>query len=202
MFFYHNDNLAWLSIAKNACSSWAHVFDSLGWKKENLYEPITDISKLKFFGFMRDPDDRHTMGIVEYLSRHDLLPLISASPYNKLLAGAVFDEHCYALSHIIPDSIRNRATFFIIDRNYFNYELLVQNFLRHHNVEITVPVPRLNNTQFKTQQFRDQIKEIKQQNPNIYNSLIKNFLEPDQMLYTHHLQQQIKWSKPVNQFGD
>lgn len=198
MFFYHNDKLAWISIAKNACTTWEHVFGNLGWKKENLIRPQTDLSKLKFFGFIREPTKRHTMGVVEYLSRADLLPLIDAVPYNKLLASVVFDEHCYPLNHMIPADILNRTIFFAIDRGEYDYEILMRDFLSRHGVEITVPVPRLNSTEHKTQKYRDQINLIKEQNHDLHLKLWKNFLEADQVLYEHHIRLNIKHNQYIN----
>lgn len=196
MYFHHNGQLAWISIAKNACTSWIQVFDALGWKKDNLYEPTVDIAQLKFFGFLRDPSKRHTMGVVEYLQRNQLLSLLYNNEFNSVLAAGVFDEHSYAVTHMIPDSIRNRTTFFIIDQEYYNYELLVQNFLEKHSVLISTPVPCLNSTELSTREHRQKLSEIKQTDSEIHEHLIKNFLEPDTILYAQHLKQQNLWSKP------
>jgi hypothetical protein len=122
MFFHHNGQLAWLSIAKNACTSWISVFNDLGWKKENLYRPETDISQLKFFGFLRDPNQRHTMGVVEYLERSDLLSVLHSPRFSTLLVAGVFDEHSYAISHMVPDSVLDRTSFFVIDHHYYDYQ--------------------------------------------------------------------------------
>jgi len=196
MFFHHNGNLAWLSIAKNACTSWMQVFDDLGWEKEDLHKPKTDISQLKFFGFLRSPDQRHTMGVVEYLERYNLLPTLYSDEHGAVLAAGVFDEHSYAISHLVPDSIRNSATFFIIDGPRYNYEILVKNFLAEHGVLISVPLPRLNTKRPNTHAHRQHLHAIKQQRIDIQNQLMKNFLEPDQLLYSRHMEQQHIWARP------
>jgi hypothetical protein len=196
MYFHHNGNVAWISLAKNACMSWIQVFDELGWTKDNLYEPQVDVSKLKFFGFLRDPDQRHTMGVVEYLQRHQLLGLLYHDEFCHVLAAGVFDQHSYAISHVVPEHIIKTTTFFIIDQTYYDYELLVQNFLEEHGVTISTPVPRVNSGQSEIHQHRQRLQEIKQSRTDIHSSLMKNFLEPDRILYLQHIKQQNLWARP------
>lgn len=69
MYFHHNNRLAWISIAKNACRSWQQVFNNLGWQIEDLFQPQVDIQLVEFFAFLRWPAVRHTMGVVEYLQQ-------------------------------------------------------------------------------------------------------------------------------------
>ena len=187
MYFHHNSNLAWLSIAKNASTSWISIFDSMSWQKEDLYDPVVDINKLTFFGFLRDPNDRHTMGIVEYLARTGQRELINDPAWNRLLVSGLFDEHSYTVSHLIPGHVLTRTTFFILDQSYFNYEVLTKNYLRNHGVELNVPVPKLWIGDDSKLKLRNQINELKQVHKLERSFLAKNFLEPDQLLYKKHL---------------
>ena len=193
MYFHHNNNLAWISIAKNACRSWAQVFDNLGWQKEDLFQPQVDIQQLKFFGFLRWPAVRHTMGVIEYLEQTNQCDLLYNTQVNRLLVSAVFDQHSYAVSQMIPADIVKRTEFFIIDHTHYNYEILVQNYLRSHGVEIAVPVPRVNTVIETTCQNRIDLEKLKQRYPEDFFRLQKNFLDADIQLYQRTLQQQEKW---------
>jgi len=198
MYFHHNNNLAWISIAKNACTTWQHVFNNLGWTKEDLFNPTVDLTQLTFFGFLRNPEKRHTMGIVEYLCRTKQWELLNDNSVNKLLVSAVFDEHSYSVSQMIPDSILDRTIFFIIDQNYYNYETLVKNFLDEHGVQITQDIPRLFEAGEQNKLMRKQLDNLKLQYPKESGYLIKNFLDQDMKLYDKHLERQPRW----NRFGD
>ena len=176
MYFHHNNNVAWISIAKNACTSWAYVFDNLGWIKEDLYRPSVDIEHLKFFAFLRNPERRHTMGVVEYLCRTQQRDLLYDTKVNKLFVSAVFDEHNYNVSQMIPDSILNRTTFFIIDQTYYNYQILVKRFLASHGVEITQDIPRLWVSEEDKLSMRQYLDSLKQQYAEENGYLTKNFL--------------------------
>ena len=193
MYFHHNNRLAWISIAKNACRSWAQVFDNLGWQKEDLFQPQVDIQQLKFFGFLRWPAVRHTMGVIEYLEQTDQCDLLYNTQVNRLLVSAVFDQHSYTLSQMIPDDIVKRTEFFIIDQTYYNYEILVKNYLHSHGIEIAVPAPRVNSVRETTGQHRIDLEKLKQRYPEDLARLQKNFLDADVQLYQHTLQQQQKW---------
>lgn len=196
MYFYHNNSLGWLKIPKNACSSWESVFEQVGWQKEDLYDPQVDLNSLTFFGFLRRPDTRHDMGIVEYLMRSDIVDLLYDERFNRLLASAIFDEHTYGVWHMVPKQILDRTTFFIIDHVEFDYEKLTKNWLLDHGVDITnVPVPRLNPSNDFAKQLRNKIALVKQQNPQCHSKLMKNWLEPDVLLYAHHTQQQHHWDR-------
>jgi hypothetical protein len=194
MYFHHNNNLAWISIAKNASRSWEQVFDNLGWQKENLFHPQVDIQQLKFFGFLRWPAVRHTMGVVEYLEQTDQLALLKNSQVNRLLVSAVFDQHSYTVSQMIPADIIERTTWFLIDQLYYNYEQLVKNYLHSHGVEIAIPVPRLSDSRSTTQQARIILLELKQHYSDDHARLEKNFLDADVQLYCRAKTLQPQWS--------
>jgi hypothetical protein len=196
MFFHHNNNLAWISIAKNACQSWEYVFDNLGWIKEDLFDPQVDITQLKFFGFLRDPEKRHTMGIVEYLCRIEQEELLNNPSVNKLFVSAVFDQHSYSVCQMIPDSILERTTFFILDQTYYNYEVLVKNFLDDHGVQITQEdIPRIGGAGRHSREMRKQLEHLKLKYPVEHGYLTKNFLDQDIKLYHHHLAIQPRWNR-------
>ena len=192
MYFYTNGNLAWLMIAKNACSSWSNVFEKLGWQKHDLYIPDIDLDSLSFFGFLQDPDKRHTAGVVQYLINENLSHLVNDSNYQKLLTSACFDEHSYSIHSLVPDFIRKRTTWFILDNSVFDYETLVKNYLKTHNV-IVDSVPRLNSSAAFQKHLKEKINQLKQQYPNSHSKLVKNFLGLDLRLYRNEVLNQHLW---------
>jgi hypothetical protein len=196
MYFHHNNNLAWISISKNACQTWQQVFDNQGWIKEDLFNPSVDLKQLKFFGFLRNPERRHTMGIVEYLLRTGQRELLDDERVNKLFVSAVFDEHSYSVSQMIPDSILDRTTFFILDQAYYNYEILVKNFLNENDVTITQDIPRLWVANEIKKSMRKQLDILKRLHPESNGYLVKNFLDQDMKLYRKHLELQSRWHRP------
>lgn len=196
MYFHHNNRVAWLSIAKNACRSWERVFDDLGWQKEDLFRPTVDIQQLEFFGLLRWPTIRHTMGVIEYLEQTGQLELLHNIQVNRLLVSAVFDQHSYTVSHMIPADIVQRTRWFIIDQSYYNYEVLVKNYLHSHGIEITIPVPRISTTWSKMVQSRIELTQLKQQWPEEEARLAKNFLDAHMQLYRQHQALQSQWATP------
>jgi len=183
MYFHHNNQVAWLSIAKNACRSWERVFDNLGWVKEDLWKPTVDIAQLEFFGLLRWPTVRHTMGVIEFLEQTGQLALLHNPEVNRLLVSAVFDQHSYTVSQMIPAHIVERTTWFIIDQVNWDYEQLVQNYLHSHGVEIAVPVPRITDARPTTRPGRIELTKLKQKYSDDYARLVKNFLDADIKLY-------------------
>ena len=192
MYFHHNNKLAWISIAKNACQTWQHVFDNLGWTKEDLFNPQVDLAQLKFFGFLRHPNTRHTMGIVEYLHRTKQQELLDNPNINKLFVSAVFDEHSYNIHSLVPSEIIQRTNWFVLDHDYYNYEQLVRNFLKQHNVDLP-PVPRLNTSSARDKQLQTKINELKVKHHNSHRKLAKNFLGSDLRLYRTQILNQHIW---------
>jgi hypothetical protein len=196
MYFHHNNRVAWLSIAKNACRSWERVFDDLGWQKEDLFRPTVDIQQLEFFGLLRWPAVRHTMGVIEYLEQTGQQALLHNPEVNRLLVSAVFDQHSYTVSQMIPANIVQRTTWFIIDQTPYNYEFLVKNYLHSHGVEIAVPVPRISTTWPRMVQSKTELTQLKQQWPKDEARLVKNFLDADIQLYHQHQALQFQWHRP------
>lgn len=195
LYFHHNNRIAWLSIAKNACRSWAHVFDELGWEKQDLFQPTVDIEKLEFFGFLRWPSVRHTMGVIEYLEQTDQLALLHNIRFNRVLVSAVFDQHSYTVSQMVPADIIRRTTWFIMDQTYYNYEILVRNYLNYHGVEITIPVPRITDSRPTTREARITLSKLKNQYSEDHARLEKNFQDADAQLRNQHLALQSQWHR-------
>lgn len=189
-WFYTNGDVAWIKVAKNACTSWSAVFESMGWQKHDLYRPDIDIDKLKFFGLLQDPDQRHSTGIAQYLRVESLTDLVDHPKYQRLLVSACFDEHSYNMFLQIPEPIIKRTTWFCMEAD--DYEQLVRNFLRRHNVNLP-PVPRLNQSPPEHKVLREKIQALKEKYTESYSKLAKNFLGADLALYRDAIEKQHLW---------
>ena len=167
----------------------------MGWVAEDLQNPKTDINQLEFFGFLRCPSKRHTMGVVEYLHQTQQLELLYNEQVNHLLVSAVFDQHSYTITQMLPAELVARTTFFIIDQDYYHYEILVKNYLNTHGVELPLPVARITHNNAGLKSARIKLDQLKQQYSVDHARLQKNFLGWDIQLYNHHLQRQSIWHK-------
>jgi len=199
MYFYHTDKLAWIPISKNACTSWQYEFENLGWTRDDLYNPTCYLDQFTWFAFLREPDSRHTMGVVEYLLKTDQAHLLDDPRCNRLLVGVAFDEHTYSVARLIPQWILDRMIFFILDQVYYDYEILVKRFLRDHGVILDKKIERLWTANDIKLQMRAKLEVLKKQYSEDYKSLSKNILQPDQQLYTTHLLLQHLWHRPEDQ---
>ena len=192
MYFYTNGKLAYLKIPKNACMSWAHVLDNLGWEEQDLYIPRQPLDDLVFFGLLREPDRRHTQGLAQYLKNQKLEHLLKDEFFQRILVSAVFDEHTYNIHSMIPSDIIKRTNWFIIDHQHYNYEQLVRNFLQQHNVDLP-PVPRINVSSDQHKQLQTKINELKIKHHDSHQKLAKNFLGSDLRLYRTQILNQHIW---------
>ena len=194
MYFYTNGQVAWLKIAKNACSSWSSVFEKLGWQKHDLYIPEIDISNLNFFALIQDPEKRHTAGIVQYLRREGLFDLLDNVEYQRLVVSACFDEHTYTIHSMVPDSLIKRTQWFVMDHDRYNYETLARNFLKTHGIDLP-PIPRLNQSPPKAQLLKQKVNDLKKIYADSYTKLQKNYLGSDLRLYRTQMLQQHLWDR-------
>ena len=192
MYFITNGKIAYLKIAKNACSSWEKLLTEMGWETQDLYIPNQPLSELTFFGLLREPDDRHTRGIAQYLANEKLEHCITNEFFQQILVSAVVDEHTYNIHSMVPSEIIQRTNWFIIDHSVYNYENLVRNFLQTHGVALP-PVPRINISSPELRNLQNKIKEFKLKYQQSHQKLAKNFLGADLRLYRTQILNQHIW---------
>ena len=192
MFCLTKNNLAWIKIAKNACSSWQHALENDGWCLENLSDYQGRWHEKIWIGFLRDPDTRHTMGLVQFLSNINLLSILDDPNYCKIVCSLLADEHTYSMHHLIPYELIQITNWFVIDHDHFDYEILVRKFCLQHG--ITIPaIPRLNQSSDLLNAYKLKIKKIKEENMDIRAKVQKNYLERDVFLYAKANQYQARY---------
>ena len=166
----------------------------MGWETQDLYIPKQPLDDLIFFGLLREPDDRHTKGIVQYLIVEKLEHCLDNEFFQRLLVSAVFDEHSYNIHSMIPSEIIQRTNWFIIDHEIYDYEKLVRNFLQQHNI-LLPSVPKINASDPKQKNLQHKIKNLKLKHHQSYQKLAKNFLGADLRLYRTQILNQHIWDK-------
>lgn len=192
MFCLTKNNLAWIKIAKNACSSWQDALQNDGWSLENLSDYQGRWHEKTWIGFLRDPLTRHTMGIVQFLHDNQLLQILDHPEYSKIVCSLLVDEHTYSVHHMIPYELIQLTNWFVIDHEYFNYEILVRKFCQQHGINIP-PIARLNQSSELENFCKLKVKNIKENNFDITSRAIKNYLERDMFLYRQVIQNQHKY---------
>lgn len=186
--FYTHRHLAWLQVLKNASSSWSVMLRQLGWEHHDLYRTNLDLAQYTWFGFLRDPNVRHSMGVAQYLWENRLQACLDDPICHPLLASGCLDAHSLPIHAQTPDIIMQRAHWFIMDHEVYDYEVLVRNWLSSQDV--TLPeIPRLHQSDASKRQIFQRIQELKQQYPKQHDTL-QMVLGADLKLYRSRIQRQ------------
>lgn len=175
-------DIAWINIAKNACTSWQTALTSAGWKLENLSDYQGRWNEKLWIGLLRDPGYRHTMGVAEFLVRHKITEIVDDQKYSKIVCSLLCDEHTYSVHHMVPYELIQQTNWFVIDHCHYDYEHLARKFCQQYGISIP-DIPRLNQSNQSVRELRSKIDSIKEQNPSVYGSVMKNYLERDVFLY-------------------
>lgn len=192
MFCMTKGPLAWIKIAKNACTSWQGALTQDGWTLENLSDYQGRWHEKTWVGFLRDPGARHTMGLTEFLKRQDLFSILDHPAYSKIVCSLLCDEHTYSIHHMVPYELIQQTNWFVIDHMHFDYTDLTRRFCNSYNISLP-HIPTLNQSTDEIKQMRKKIDQIKQDNPLIYGSVMKNYLERDVFLYAQANSNQSKF---------
>jgi hypothetical protein len=184
MLYYTNNDLAWLCIPKNASTSTKRLLvQGLGWQEHDLYRPHCDPRDLTWFGILRDPDQRHSLGLLQYLASNQITELLDHPRYQTLLASAMLDEHSMPVHFVVPESIIQRAMFFVMDDPGIDLNRTLTSWLAQHGVLLPAPMPHDNASNAGALALRQRIHDIKQRYLDRHNKLTKWALARDMFLY-------------------
>lgn len=168
-----------------------------GWQEINFFENDLDYSKFVLWGHLTEPNVRHTNGLVQYLKLNPDIN-IDDQTVAKMLISGVFDEHTYSLNmmlgalfslpiHWIPLDV-SIIDYRNVDNKVYNGDDLTNEFFKENNIDITISIKdRLNVSNSYDAMLKDQVREYKQVFDENYQKILKNFLEPDILLYTRTL---------------
>jgi hypothetical protein len=194
MYCFTFENYLWLSVAKNASTSFENFFISKGWNKQTLLE--TEInSNTKIFGHIADPIVRHTKGLVTYLTITKQTHLLDDPACQSMLISGTFDTHTYSITSMIPHLL-DRVHWIPLDiqgeihgKKYDGYHATNLYFLQE-GLGITFPatLPRANEASPNDYFLRAKVNRLKEQYAAQFSNLTSNILENDIKMYRAALQ--------------
>lgn len=185
------DKFVYIAIPKNGKMTFSGLLSRHGWETIDLFENNLDLSKCFLWGHLTEPNKRHTRGLEQYLrlnkdvDMHD--PIVA-----KMLASGVFDEHCYSVHMLLAPILHHPIYWIPLDfpitnwttGNILNGNELTNDFFREHNLDIVVTDQDIDNKTPKDRLLvQEAVAEIKKHYEHNYNSLVKNLLDPDIILY-------------------
>lgn len=191
MLGFVKDNFLYIKAPKNGCMTYSSMLRNNGWEQINLLENDLDFHSLKIWGHLTNPENRHTKGVEQYLRANPDIDF-ERTDISKLLVSAVFDEHTYSLSMMLGPIFSFPIYWIPLDVDILNYRSgkkmtgddLTSDFFKENGIDIDIrQYPRLNIANAKSISIRQKIKNYKNTYIENYNSLVRNFLEPDILLY-------------------
>ena len=197
MIGFIKDNFIYIKCPKNGCMTYSTLLKKHGWQEINFFENDLDYSKFVLWGHLTEPNVRHTNGLVQYLKLNPDIN-IDDQTVAKMLISGVFDEHTYSLNmmlgalfslpiHWIPLDV-SIIDYRNVDNKVYNGDDLTNEFFKENNIDITISIKdRLNVSNSYDAMLKDQVREYKQVFDENYQKILKNFLEPDILLYTRTL---------------
>ena len=194
---YIKDNFVYLHTAKNGSSTYGNFLANHGWTFTMLTDDKLDIdlSKCVIWGYISNPFDRHTKGVVEYIRLHPEID-IENSDIAKLLISGIYDVHTYTLTMLYAPILHLDITWIPLDHKITNFLVdphqimtaddLTNDFFKEHNLDLKVTEAdhrwRLAGIP-KEQAFRQRINELKEKYHDDFLQLSGNIIEHDVLLY-------------------
>ena len=172
----------YINIPKNASTWTVAMVKSLGWKND-IDHQLTDIGTTLVA--LRDPVERWTCGIAEYLHRyHPTLTVDSITQHmiDLIFDQIKFDQHTQKQIEFVDGVDTDHAVFFIVDSEYSN------NIVDYLNINVDNYFIGPSNATFdnpRKQQIKQFFNDLLDQ-PK-YLSAVKRYYQADyQMIYHAH----------------
>jgi len=169
------------------------LLDRHGWDQINLFENDLDLSRMTIWAHITDPHQRHTRGVEQYLKLNPDID-IDDQVIGKMLVSGVFDEHTYSLSMMLGALWALPINWIPLDASIIDYRVpgrcrglngddLTNEFFQAHGLGIEVTENDHQNKSIDSLGIREKINVLKSLHNANYQKLVKNFLEPDVILY-------------------
>lgn len=197
MIGFVKDHFVYIKCPKNGCMTYSGLLQRHGWQQINLFESHLDYSQYLLWGHLTEPNQRHTKGLLQYL-RFNLDLDINDDKIAKMLISGVFDEHTYSLNMMLGPLFSLPIYWIPLDTEIKNYnhpnsrntlvtcngDDLTNDFFKEQGINITVTLAdRLNVSTAEENFKRVQINRYKELYNTNYQKIVKNFLEPDILVY-------------------
>lgn len=193
------DKFIYIPFSKNGFMTFTNLLLKHNWTWVNLFENDLNLSDYLIWGHLTEPNHRHTRGVDQYLKANTDIDIYD-SKIAKFLVSGVFDSHGYTvnmtLGHLsylpiywIPLDV------YITDwttpeQIKLNGNALTNNFFKEQGLNIVVTDDDIINKSTPDRKIiQTYINDLKTKYVYNYNSLVKNFLDPDIVLYNKIVKQ-------------
>ena len=183
--------------------SYTSLLSDHGWQEKNLFRKDLDLKNMVLWGHISDPEARHTKGLSQYLYNNPDINYLDPN-VAKLLVSAVFDEHTYSISMMLGNIFDLPIHWIPLDREYVDFrnsadnnwtkktvnaDYLTHMWFQENGIDIDISeIPRLNQARADKKddtrlKIRETINQYKDQFPDCYHKIQKNFLQRDIIKY-------------------
>lgn len=189
------DQFLYIKCPRNGCMTFTKLLSDHGWQTINLFENDFNLDEFTIWAHITDPHKRHTRGVDKFLIDNPDVD-IDDKIVGKLLVSAVFDEHTYSLNMMLGKLWNLPINWIPLDCKITKWlpypeepeildgDDLTNIFFGENNIDLRVtPQDRKNVIQPGRLKIRQKIDDLKETYANNYAKLVKNFLEPDLLLY-------------------
>lgn len=175
----------YLQCPKNGLVTYSTLLQDNGWEQVNLFENNLSLDQYVIWGHITNPEQRHTRGVVQYLLNNPALT-IESPMVAKMLVSGVFDEHTYSLSMMLNKLLAYPIHWIPLDAgiNQLNGDDLTNEFFKQQAIPLQVTLEdRKNMSNSTAKALQSKVNECKIKYNDNYQKLVRNFLEPDIILY-------------------
>ena len=193
MLGFVKDHFVYIKCPKNGCMTYSTFLSQNGWTEINLFENDLDFNQCVLWGHLTEPHMRHTRGVEQYLRNNPDIDF-NDPKIEKLLVSGVCDEHTYGLHMTLGHIMQYPITWIPLDAQIIKYNSyptpietlsgddITNDFFQEHNIDLKIASNQRLNVSLD-HSIRNRITYLKEMHYDNYQKLVKNFLEPDLLLY-------------------
>lgn len=194
MFGFVKDDFLYIKCPRNGSTTFAEFLGRHGWQRINLFNNTLDLRNMRIWAHITDPHQRHTKGLEKYLRDNPDIN-INDPVIGKILISGVFDEHTYSLRMMLGNIWDLDIHWIPLDAGIVDYRLppaqrrsltgddLTNDFFAEHGIDLMITADDHVNVYSDPLGQREKINDLKKVYHDNYQKLVKNFLEPDLVLY-------------------
>lgn len=189
------DRHIYIKCPKNGCMTYSTFLKRHGWIEINLFENNLDLNSMCLWGHITDPHQRHTKGVAQYIKNNKNIDINNAVVGQMLVSG-VFDEHTYSLSMMLSTLWHLDIHWIPLDaeitwwhpyptpQQQLSGDDLTNLWFLEQGLDLKITLQDRQNVG-STQDLYKIINHYKAKHNADYQALVKNFLEPDLILYNN-----------------
>jgi uncharacterized protein YqgV (UPF0045/DUF77 family) len=180
---YISGDMVYIPIQRNASRNYRKFFEEKDWQPISLDE-IRQRPDLKLFGFIQNPDVRHTKGVAMWLmsTENDHYLHTDDEKLALTICSGVYDEHTYPISHLLGDLI-DRVFWIPLDTDQSSNVLLNQYF-KDNGSDLRIDLNARENVAIsRLKQNYERINQLKEKYRDIIETGLYSLYKHDRKLY-------------------